>query len=428
MKTRLLYSALLGFLLMPILTYAEIQFSDYFSDKTLRFDFILAGNHETTLVYPQQTLQEPFWAGSKVNLTGQPDYGTYRFRVTDMESGQLIFRMGFATLFQEWQTTGEAKKMDRAFYQSVRFPFPLKPVQLLIEHRNWQGNFDIVYETTIDPEDYFIRKENSSEPDLTSIINSGDPSVKVDLVFLSEGYSAGEREKFIADAKAMTDYLFSVAPFDSNRNHFNVSALFTPSLESGTDIPGRNIYRNTKFNSTFYTFDIDRYLTTSDMLSVYDALTAVPWDHNFILVNSSQYGGGGFYNFLGITTTDHYLSKKVMVHEFGHSFAGLGDEYYDSEVAYENFYNLEVEPWEPNITTMVNFESKWKDMLPAGIPVPTPREERFKNSVGVFEGGGYMSKGIFSPVMDCRMKSNAPDEFCPVCQRAIQRVIELYTQ
>jgi hypothetical protein len=428
MHIRVLFIGILTGLILPYLTLSQVTYSDFFTTKTLRVDFILAGNHGNTIVYPQQMLVESDWAGSRQNLTDPLDYGTYRFRVFDQVSEKLIFSQGFATLFQEWQTTAEAKQINRAYYQSVRFPLPHKSVKLLIEHRNWQGGFDPVYETQISPGDYFIRKEITPEPDLTYVLKHGDPSVKIDLIFLAEGYTPEEKDKFLADVQSMTDYLFSVAPFDKNRHHFNVAGLWTPSLESGTDIPGRNIYKNTRFNSTFYTFDIDRYLTTSDMRSVYDALSGVPWDHNFILVNSSLYGGGGFYNFLGIGTTDHYLSKKVMVHELGHSFAGLGDEYYDSEVAYENYYNLEIEPWEPNITTMVNFESKWKDMLPNGTPVPTPRADIFRKSLGVFEGGGYMKKGIFSPVMDCRMKSNTPDEFCPVCQRAIQRVIGLYTE
>ncbi len=414
--------------LAPFLTLSQVNFNVFFEDKTFRFDFILGGNNETTFVYPQQMLEEAVWAGSKVNLTNGPDYGTYRFRVFDSASGELIFSRGFATLFQEWQTTTEAKTMNRAFYQAIHFPYPKMNFRLSIEYRNWQGEFDQVFSTDIDPNDYFIRKETAPAADITFLVNSGEPAKKIDLVFMSEGYAAEEREKFLKDAGAMTDYLFSVSPFDKNRDHFNVIALWTPSVESGTDIPGSNIYKNTRFNATFYTFDIDRYLTTSDMKPIYDALSGVAWDHFFVLVNSPKYGGGGFYNFLGIGTTDHYLSRKVMAHELGHSFAGLGDEYYDSAVAYENFYNLETEPWEPNITTLVDFESKWKDMIPAHIPVPTPREEKYSNTVGVFEGGGYSAKGIFSPVMDCRMKSNGPEEFCNVCKKAIQRIIDLHCE
>lgn len=422
------YTTLIIYLLFPLAMLAQFNFHDHFEDRTLRFDFMLAGNHTAIRVYPQQMLEEAGWAGPVISPEEDPGYGTYRFQVFDAATGQLIFRKGFATLFQEWQTTAEAKKMERAFYQAVFMPFPKKLVKLSIEARNWEGTFDEVYSTVIDPADYFIRKEKPVTPDVTSIVRSGDPKDKVDLVFLSEGYTSSEREKFLKDAEEMSRYLFSVAPFSEHRDQFNVSALWVASDDSGTDIPGRNIYRNTRYNSTFYTFDIDRYLTTSDMKQIYDDLRGVTWDHFLVLVNSGDYGGGGFYNLLGIGTTGHPLSQKVMVHEFGHSFAGLGDEYYTSEVAYENYYNLEVEPWEPNLTTMADFESKWKGLIIAGVPVPTPRTEQYTNTVGVFEGGGYMSKGIFSPMMDCRMKSNGADEFCPVCREAIRRTIRLYSK
>jgi hypothetical protein len=428
MKARVRFICFVAGLLYPLLTFAQVSYDNFFTEKTLRFDFLVGGNKEQFRVYPQQMLESGLWAGSKTYLVDSLNYGTYRFRILSDETGDLLFSRGFANLFQEWQTTAEAKTMERAFYQAIYFPFPQKKVRLSIESRNWLGDFDQIYETIIDPADYFIIRENPDQKDITSIVYSGNPTTNVDLVFMSEGYETNEREKFLKDATDMTAYLFTVSPFRENRDRFNVSALWTPSPESGTDIPGRNIYRNTRFNSGFYTFDIDRYLTTSDMRSVYDALSGVPWDNFFILVNSTQYGGGGFYNFLGIGTAGHYLSQKVMVHELGHSFAGLGDEYYTSEVAYENYYNPEVEPWEPNLTTMVGFDTKWKDMVAGNTPVPTPREEKYKDITGVFEGGGYMSKGIFSPAMDCRMKSNGPEEFCAVCRRAIQRVIDLYSR
>ncbi|MCL1822042.1 MAG: IgA Peptidase M64 [Prolixibacteraceae bacterium] len=405
---------------------AQVQFTDFFTDKTLRYDFILAGNAAETHVYPQQMIQESQWAGSKKTLTGGPDYGTYRYRVFDEATDKLIFSRGFSTLFQEWQTTADAKENDKAFYQAVFIPFPKQKIRLSIEVRKFESGFEQIFTDIIDPENYFIRKEAPVQRDVTYIVQSGEPSKNVDLIFLSEGYSLGEREKFIADVRRMTEYIFKVEPYVNNRNKFNIGALWIPSQESGTDIPGRNIYKNTAFNSTFYTFDVDRYLTTSDMRNIYDALSGIPWEHIFVLVNSAEYGGGGFYNFLGVGTSDHSLSEKVMVHEFGHSFVGLADEYYDSEVAYEDFYNLKTEPWEPNITTLVDFDSKWKKMVSKGVPIPTPRTDEYKDKTGVFEGGGYMNKGIYSPVMDCRMKSNTPEVFCPVCRAAIQKIIDLH--
>lgn len=414
------------FFIYPLVTFGQDNFSRYFQESTLRFDFLLGGNAKEVRVYPQQMKQEPHWAGSIINLTDIFDYGTYRFQVFDVETGRVIFSKGFSTLFQEWQTTAEAKITDKVFYQAVLFPFPQNKVRLSIEARQWEGNFKSIFETEIDPGNYFILKEDPQSYETMVIEQNGEPQEKVDLVILAEGYTAGQMDKFVEDARRVTGYLFEEEPFKSNREKFNVTAVLTPSVDSGTDIPGENVYKNTKFNSTFYTFDLDRYLTTSDMKSIYDAAAGVPYDHIYILVNSERYGGGGFYNFLSVCTADNLLTKEVFVHEFGHGFAGLGDEYYTSSVAYEDFYNLEVEPWEPNLTTLVDFDRKWKAMIDSSTPVPTPREAKYSGMVGVFEGGGYTAKGIYSPVMDCRMKSNQAKKFCPVCSQAIQKVIDAH--
>jgi hypothetical protein len=253
---------------------------------------------------------------------------------------------------------------------------------------------------------------------------SGDCAKSVDVAILAEGYRQEEMSKFIGDASRLTDSLFKVEPFRSLQSKFNIYALKTPSVDSGTDIPGRNIYANTLYNSTFYTFDIARYLTTSDMKTVYDMAASVPYDYLIVLVNSKEYGGGGFCNYLSVCTSDNSLAANVFIHEFGHEFAGLGDEYYTSEVAYDNYYNLKIEPWEPNLTTLVDFKSKWGALIDASTPVPTPRSAKFESKTGVFEGGGYMAKGIYSPMEDCRMKSNKPNSFCPVCQEAIRKAIQ----
>ena len=200
------------------------------------------------------------------------------------------------------------------------------------------------------------------------------------------------------------------------------------SEESGTDIPGEMIYKKTALNSSYYTFDVARYLTTTDIKSVYDYAANVPYDQVYVLINSERYGGGGIYNHYSASTSDHELTPKVLVHEFGHGFAGLADEYYSSAVAYEDFYPTDIEPWEPNITTLVDFDSKWKDMINKKTPVPTPPDVEYAKTVGVFEGGGYMAKGVYRPYIDCRMNTNEASGFCPVCQRAISRMIEYYTK
>jgi len=413
---------------LPLFTFGQVDFNQYFKNKSLRFDFLLGGNNKEVKVFPEQIKQEPYWGGSKTNLIDPFGYGTYRFRVFDLKSGQLIFSKGFSTLFQEWQTTPEAKRTDKTFYQAAIFPFPKNMVRLEIDARQWDGNFKTIFTTEIDPKNYFILKEPVHDFQTVNILDNGKPEKKVDLVILAEGYTASEMEKFVRDAKRVTNYLFDEEPFASEKKKFNVKAVLTPSDESGTDVPGENIYRNTCFNSSFYTFDEARYLTSTDMKDIYDAAAVVPYDQIYVLVNTDRYGGGGFYNFVTLCTADNQLSKQVFVHEFGHGFAGLGDEYYTSSVAYEDFYNLKVEPWEPNLTTLVNFDKKWKKMVPKSVPIPTPRIPKYNHTVGVYEGGGYISKGIYSPYIDCRMKSNRAPEFCPVCQEAIKKMIQFYTK
>lgn len=424
MKTLLLWL----FIGIPAIVAAQPDFNQYFKNKSLRFDFLLGGNSEEVFVYPADIKQEPYWAGNKSNLIDPFGYGTYRFRVFDLKSDSLIFSKGFCTLFQEWQTTAEAKKISKTYYQAAIFPFPKKEVRLEIDARQWDGTFKTIYHTEIDPGNYFITNESPDKFDSRAILENGKPDKKVDIAILAEGYTESEKDKFFGDAERVSDYLFSEEPFKSEKPNFNIKAVFTPSVESGTDVPGEHIYKNTVFNSGFYTFDLPRYLTTSDMKNIYDAASTVPYDHIYILVNTDRYGGGGFYNFVTVCTADNERSRQVFIHEFGHGFAGLGDEYYNSSVAYEDYYNLEIEPWEPNLTTLVDFDSKWKSMVDPGTPVPTPRKAKFSKTIGAFEGGGYMSEGIFSPMMDCRMKSNESEGFCPVCENAIRKVIRYHVE
>ena len=412
----------------PILLEAQNKFEDYFTDGVFRFDYLLSGTSNTSKVTEVQQKKEPFWGGTHKIDAKETNLGNYRFNVIDPATKSIIYQKGFSPLFQEWQSTAEAKKMERAFYQVLRFPYPKSKVTLEIECRNREGMFELIFTTVIDPSNYFILKESVLQTDYAMIRKSGEPSKKVDIAILAEGYKKEEMDKFVKDAERLMDSLFVVEPFASLKKEFNVYALKTPSKESGTDIPGRNIYVNTLYNSTFYTFDVARYLTTTDLKSVHDQAASIPYDYIIVLVNSNEYGGGGFCNYISVCTAGHSLSPQVFIHEFGHEFAGLGDEYYTSEVAYEDYYNLKVEPWEPNLTTLVNFKSKWAGLLDPSTPVPTPRSEEYAGKTGVFEGGGYISKGIYSPMQDCRMKSNKPNSFCPVCQEAIRKAIHLCTE
>jgi IgA Peptidase M64/Peptidase M64 N-terminus len=411
---------------ISVILSGQETFNKYFYDKVLRFDFMLAGNSEKTTVYPVGMKEEPFWAGSETNLINPFNSGNFKYELFDAGSNVLIYSRPFCTLFQEWQTTAEAKTTGRSFYEVATMPYPKEKVRFMLSKRERNGLFSKLFETVIDPSGYFIRKENPVNVTVTKIYNGGDPHTSVDLAFIAEGYKADEMAKFRDDVKKMADYLFAEAPFSEYKDKFNIWAVEAISQDSGTDIPGEKIYANTALNSSFYTFDIDRYLTTQDIKSVNDFAAAVPHDNIVVLINSSRYGGGGVYNYYTGTTTGHQLSPKVFVHEFGHGFAGLADEYYSSAVAYDEFYPLKVEPWEPNITTLVNFESKWKNMIAKDTPLPTPPEEKYNKVTGLFEGGGYSAKGIYRSELDCRMKSNGSKGYCSVCRNAVKEMIEFY--
>jgi hypothetical protein len=409
-------------------SFAQNNFEKYFTDKVLRFDYMLAGNSQKSVVYPVGMKEEPVYAGPRVSLIDPFKYGNFKYEIFDAEEDKLIYSRGFCTLFQEWQTTSEAKTTERSFYEVATFPFPKIKVRFVLSVRERSGNFTRLFESIINPDDYYIRREKPADVAVTRIYGSGEPQKNVDLAFIAEGYTRNEMGKFREDVRKMTDALLSEAPFSEYKDKINIWAVEAVSSESGTDIPGEKVYLNTVLNSSFFTFGTDRYLTTQDIKSVNDYAAAAPHDNIIVLINSKIYGGGGVYNYYSGTTVDHQLSPKVFIHEFGHGFTGLADEYYSSEVAYDEFYPLNVEPWEPNITTMVDFESKWKNMIPAGLPVPTPSEEKYNNVTGVFEGGGYSARGIFRSEIDCRMKSNGSKGYCSVCREAIKKMIEFYTK
>ena len=411
-----------------VAVFCQINFDDYFEQKTLRFDFYLAGNALQQTVYVEGFREEPLWSGSLTHLVSIPEFGEYLYRIYDEASGKLIFKKGFNSLFQEWRTTEEAKTVNRSYIQVITMPYPKNNIRLEILTRSYDtGKFEPLFETNLDPACIFINRDKQTEYPVTKILNNGHHSQKVDLVFVAEGYTIDEMEKFREDARRFSDYLFNTIPFSNRKNEFNVWAVETPSYQSGTDIPGENIWKNTVLNSHFWTFGIERYLTAPDLALIRNKVWNVPCDAVYVIVNSDIYGGGGIYNYYGISTSDHRMSGAVFIHELGHSFAGLADEYFSAEVAYEDFYNLSIEPWEMNITTLVNFDAKWKNMLPAGTPVPTPPSENNQDKIGVYEGGGYMTEGIYRPMINCMMRSlNAG--FCPVCQYAINKVIDFYVE
>jgi len=407
---------------------AQIKFEDFFLDKTLRFDYYHTGDAKSQSIVFGELREEPYWGGPKKNLIDPFNFGNYKYEVYDKETGKLIFSKGYSTLFAEWLTTPEAKKISRAFHETVTFPFPKREVILKLYSRDRKNNFVLNFEIEIDPDNPFIKKDKTNSFSSSKFIDNGDPSQKVDIVIIPEGYTGNELDKFKKDVEKFVKALFGSSPYKENMNNFNIWIVEAPSYESGTDIPRQNIWKSTIVNSSFYTFDTERYLMTEDNKTLRDLAGNVPYDLIYILVNTSKYGGGAIYNHYSVAASDNENFEYLIVHEFGHGFAGLGDEYYTSQVSYEEFYPHDVEPWERNLTTLVDFESKWKNLIDKDTPIPTPPTEEYKDKVGVFEGGGYVPKGVYRPMQDCTMKSRTVNNFCVVCKKTIQDMINYYCE
>jgi len=408
--------------------FSQNEFENYFQNKTLRLDYFHTGDKENEFYSFDELIEEPYWGGSKINLVDKFEYGRYKFMVFDEKSNELIYSRGYSTLFNEWQTTEEAKHTVKSFSETVVFPYPNNPVRVEFYSRNNKNELVKKFEYKIDPENYFIKIERVDEYESFDVVISGDPSVKVDIVIIPDGYTSDEMETFKNDCIEFAGYLFNSSPFKENESKFNIRGINSPSKESGTDIPAEDIWSKTLVNTTFYTFDLERYLMTNNNKTLRNVAANVPYDQIYILVNSDKYGGGSIYNLFSVCVNDNPAEEFVFVHEFGHGFASLADEYFTSDVAYQDFYPLDIEPLDPNLTTLVDFDSKWKDMVDEGTPIPTPSTKEYEDVVGAFEGGGYVEKGVYRPKQDCTMKSIVVDNFCPVCKRAIQQMIDFYTE
>ncbi|MDD5360978.1 MAG: M64 family metallopeptidase [Ignavibacteria bacterium] len=419
---------ILSFILIAAAVSAQVKFDDYFTGKTMRFDYNRAGNDRGNSIFFEQLKQEPYWSGNKSSLIDPFDYGHYKYEVYDSASGKLIYSRGYNTLFDEWESTEEAKTLDRTFYETVVFPYPKNTVRVELFERKKDGNFGKQFEIYINPSNKFIRKEKPLDYPVTKVVDNGDPTNKVDIVFLPDGYTKDEMDKFMKDVKTYSEYIFGCTPFKENKDKINIWAVQAPSMESGVDNPGENVWKNNILGMSYNSTDVDRYLMTLDVKTVRDLAGLTPYDNICIISNSSKYGGGAIYNDYTSFPNENKNGAYLIVHEFGHHFCALGDEYYTSEVSVEEYYKLDVEPYEPNLTTLVNFDKKWKNMMDKSTPIPTPSTKEYFETLGVFEGGGYIAKGVYRPKQDCTMKTITYDNFCPVCKKAIIGMIKYYSE
>ncbi|MBR5905383.1 MAG: peptidase M64 [Bacteroidales bacterium] len=383
----------------------------YAQDKTLRLDYIFYGDADHAGIALSELRSLDGWAGRRSHMDELPLKGNGQVTVRD-ESGNVLYRTSFSSLFQEWQTTEEATRTSRSFENVFLVPMPEAKATVTVELFDPHARVTASFTHPVDPSDILIRPANCTAASRDLMIN-GSINECIDVLIVAEGYTPGEMETFYKDARAAMEAILSHEPFKAMKDRFNFRAAGLVSSESGVSIPGRGIWKDTPLHSHFNTFYTDRYLTTLHVKDLHDAIAGIPYEHIIILANTDYYGGGGIYNSYTLTTAHHGQFKPVVVHEFGHSFGGLADEYfYDDQ--FGDYYPSDTEPWEQNLTTKVDFSSKWEDMVGT-------------DGVGVHEGGGYKSKGVWRGCEDCRMKTNTAAGFCPVCQRALERLIRFYT-
>jgi hypothetical protein len=451
-------------------------FDDYFTDATMRVDYYHTGTKGTETIALDKVYEEGPWPGSLKGLVDPLNLGEYMVRVYDRSSSTLIFSRGYSSYFNEWQSTDESLAgVVRTIHETVRMPMPKAPVQVTISRRDKQMDLHEVFSTVIDPRNSVEVNREKHPPrfPVVPLMSGGAPHEKVDVLILGDGYRKEDMPKFRADAKHFNDVMFGTSPFKERKKDFNVWTVEVASQDSGIDKPDKNVWKNTPLGMMYNTFGSARYVLTTENRAMRDIAGAAPYDFLIVLVNDNRYGGGGIYNLyttcytISDTPGKEWQMDYVYVHEFGHSFGGLGDEYYSSQVSYNDFYQKGVEPWEPNLTALVDKDHlKWKSFVAEGTPLPTPWEktaydslgrERAKldrlapdyyakreplyqaemnilkttayaGKVGAFEGAGYVSKGIFRPASDCRMFSLSLGDFDPVCNAAIRRVIDFYAQ
>lgn len=454
----------------------EVAYGTFFTGSTMRIDYFHSGTAGEEHVSLDEIREEGPWPGNPNSLIDLLGFGKYFFRVFDLRSQDLIFSGGFASIYGEWETTGEAAEGTwRTFHESIRFPFPKAEIQVVLLKRRESGAYNEIASFVVDPNSRFVKRTPVRPAGKTwQVVRGGDSARKVDVVFLPDGYTEKEMSKFHRDAEKLAEFLFRVEPFKSRKSDFNIWAVDVPSPASGIDNPRAGVFLGNALGSTFNSFDTDRYVLSFDNREIRDVASAVPYEFTILVCNVAKYGGGGIYRLYATTVADNVWAEYLFTHEFGHHFAALGDEYFTSSVAYLEEEQGGFDHPDPNITSLHDPENvKWGDLIEEGTPLPTPwnkseyekladeygrqrqamieegapEEERDKLSlqnaeqvaellrrneyldqVGVFEGAGYARTGLYRPSVDCRMFRKGLPPFCPVCERTIDRVIDVYTR
>ena len=440
---------------------------------TMRVDFFHSGNHAGELFSLDQLVIEPLpWAGNMAQAIDNTLRGKYLFEIADPETGDVAWSRSFSSIYGEWETTAEARTINRSFHESVRFPAQDEVFELILKKRGADNGFVEVWRIELDPGDVLVHRESARfASEVVAIHESGDPGSKVDLLLLGDGYTADEHDAFIAKAVELTEVLFATSPFRERKNDFNIWAIAPAAAQSGVSRPSTGIFRDSPVGATYDAFRSERYILTFDNKSMRRIASSAPYDFIEILTNTEIYGGGGIYGLFSTAAANSEWAPYLFVHEFGHHFAGLADEYYTSSVAYEAPAEI-TEPYEPNVTALLDPDNlKWKHHVAPNTPIPTPwpkaeyeehslayqerrREMRAANVsedemnalfrytrefveslfaksgqkgvVGAFEGGNYQAEGYYRSQQNCLMFTRT-EAFCVVCAEAIEKVIDEYT-
>ena len=442
---------------------------------TLRVDYYHSGNDKSEYFSFDRAVIEPLpWPGNMTRAIDASDRGKYFFEVSDAASSRVLYSRGFASIFGEWETTGEAQEMNRTFSESLRFPAPDQPVKISVKKRDARNVFREIWTFSLNPANKFIEKGLKTPAGaLIKIHEAGDPATKLDLLILGDGYTAAERAKFERDARRLTGVLFNTSPFKERERDINVWGLVPAAEQSGISRPSQGIFRRSPLGATYDAFDSERYILTFENRTFRDIAANAPYEVVEILTNTVTYGGGGIFNLFSTAAAGNLWAPYLFIHEFGHHIAGLADEYYTSDVAYLPAADR-VEPWEPNVTALLDPGSlKWKDLVTPGTSLPTTwpkaefedyvkairerrrkiradnrpesemdalfREEMAHDSrvlsaaphggrVGAFEGANYEARGYYRPQSDCIMFTRDEVPFCAVCRRAIETILDLYSR
>jgi hypothetical protein len=433
---------------------------------TLRVQYVHSGTATDERFALRTVAREGPWPGPREGLVDDGGMGVYRVEVRDAAAGTLVFAQGFASIFGEWMTTAEAKTTARGFDESVRFPEPEAPVDVTIARRGADGTYARLWTVRVDPQAQSVdRAAPPANVRVWAVQESGPPSEKVDLLLVGDGYTAAEMDKWHRDARRLAEDLFAVSPFRERRRDFNVWAIDVASDESGVSRLSDGVQRRSAVRATYDAFGSERYVLAFDDTRLREVAAAAPYDFIEIVVNDRKYGGGGIHNLYATVAVDNAFTPYVFVHEFGHHFAGLADEYYTSSTAYEPAKGRP-EPPDPNVTADPR-SPKWKDLVAADTTLPTPwpkeefergqkayqerrakiradkrpesemealfREEKerstrllgpFTGKVGAYEGAMYEATGYYRPDANCIMFTRDDVGFCAVCRRAIEATID----